>query len=80
MIKFESYLANNHNNNKSNIAIIENYTSSILRLLWLHSPYLKNVTKVVSCYIICILTTNTMSTFWVGDRIKNQTDYAVDVK
>ena len=63
MIKFESYLVNNNNTNKSNAAIIENYINSIPILLWLHSSDLKNVNKVVSCCIICNLTTKLMATF-----------------
>ena len=54
MIKFQSYLANNHNNNKNNTAIIENYTSSMPNLsLYDFTLFIwKKVNKVVSCYIL----------------------------
>ena len=71
MIKFESYLANNRNNNKNNTAIIENYTSSMPYLsLYDYTLFIwEKVTKVVSCYIISNLTTIPMPKFWVGNRI-----------
>ena len=54
MIKFQSYLANNLNNNKNNTAIIENYTSSMPNLsLYDFTHFIwKKVNKVVSCYIL----------------------------
>ena len=57
MIKFESYLAINNNDNEINTATPMDDTS----LIW------KRVTKVASCYIICNLTTKPRITFWVGE-------------
>ena len=69
MIKFESCLAINDNNNENNTAIIENYTSPMTIFFYLYSFDLKKITKVVSCCIICDLITKSMPCF---DEIKDK--------
>ena len=63
MIKFESYLAINNNDNENNTAIVE--IRLALSLYSYNDTLLicRKVTKVVCCCIICNLTTKPMPTF-----------------
>ena len=71
MIKFESYLAINNNNNKSNAAIIQKIRLTQCLYSCDYSIFTrKKIIKMVCCCIVCSLKTKPISTFGVGDRIK----------
>ena len=69
MMKFESYLAINNNNNKNNAALA-NYNKK-LDQLYAYTPLLicqkMSLKWLANCFIVWNLTTKPMPTFWVGE-------------